>query len=82
MIYIQTKQSIFPKAIYIGDRAELRCSFKSEAQLSEGAASVQAFTQALDYSVYDIKDISLQKGQQTQNEEGSYFARCCSPIPR
>ena len=72
MIYIQTKQSIFPKAIYIGDRAELRCSFKSEAQLSEGAASVHAFTQALVYSVYDIKDISIQKGQQAQSEEGTY----------
>ncbi len=72
MIYIQTKQSVFPKAIYIGDKAELRCSFKSEAQLSASAASVQSFTQELDFSVYDIKDVSLQKSQPGQPDEGAY----------
>ena len=72
MIYIQTKQSLFPKAIYIGDKAELRCTFKSHAQLSEGAASPQAFIQSLDYSLYDIKDIALQKNQAGHTDEGDY----------
>ena len=72
MIYIQTKQSVYPKAIYIGDKAELRCSFKSEAQIPAGTASTQNFTQNLDYSVYDIKDISIQKNQPGQPDEGVY----------
>ncbi len=72
MIYIQTKQSVFPKAIYIGDKAELRCSFKSEAQIPAVTASTQNFTQDLDYSVYDIKDISIQKNQPGQPDEGVY----------
>lgn len=72
MIYIQTKQSVFPKAIYIGDKAELRCTFKSQAELSEGAASPQSFKQDLDFSLYDIKDIALQKNQAGQSDEGNY----------
>jgi hypothetical protein len=72
MIYIQTKQSVFPKAIYIGDKAELRCSFKSQIQILEAAASAQNFTQDLDYSLYDIKDIALQKGQSGQPDQDYY----------
>lgn len=72
MIYIQTKQSVFPKAIYIGDKAELRCSFKSQTQILEAAASAQNFTQDLDYSLYDIKDIGLQKGQSGQPDQDYY----------
>ena len=72
MIYIQTKQSVFPKAIYIGDRAELRCTFKSDSDLPTGPLSTQAFTGPLDFSVYDIKDIALQKSQTGQADEGSY----------
>ena len=70
MIYIQTKQSVFPKTIYIGDRAELRCSFQSDAVVSTGAVSSQSFTDSLDFSVYDIKDISVQPGQ--PGEPGTY----------
>lgn len=72
MIYIQTKQSVFPKAIYIGDRAELRCTFKSGSDLPVASLSTQAFTGPLDFSVYDIKDIVLQKSQAGQADEGSY----------
>ena len=63
MIYIQTKQSVFPKTIYIGDRAELRCSFKSDAALKTGALSTELFVEPLDQSVYDIKELSIQPGQ-------------------
>ena len=63
MIYVQTKQSIFPKAIYIGDRAELRLSFTSESLLTAGPVSTEAFTQALDLSLYEIKEMSLEAGQ-------------------
>ena len=72
MIYIQTKQSVFPKAIYIGDKAELRCTLKSQSELSEGAASPQSFKHDLDFSLYDIKDIALQKNQAGQSDEGNY----------
>ena len=61
MIYIQSQQSTFPKAIYIGDKAELRCSFSSGAALSTGTLSTEGFAQQLDFSLYDIKDISLQQ---------------------
>ena len=61
MIYIQSQQSTFPKAIYIGDKAELRCSFSTGNALAAGTLSTQGFLEELDLSLYDINDISLQK---------------------
>ena len=61
MIYIQSQQSTFPKTIYIGDKAELKCSFSSGNPLTTGQLSAQSFKEALDFSLYDINDISLQK---------------------
>ena len=61
MIYIQSQQSTFPKAIYIGDKAELRCSFSSGAQITTGTLSTESFAQPLDFSLYDINDLQLQK---------------------
>ena len=61
MIYIQSQQSTFPKAIYIGDQAELRCAFSSAANIGTGSLSAENFLEALDFSLYDINDISLQK---------------------
>lgn len=63
MIYIQTKQSVFPKAIYIGDKAELRCSFKSDSVLETGRVAMEAFIQSLDYTLYDIKEMSVMPAQ-------------------
>ena len=61
MIYIQSQQSTFPKAIYIGDKAELRCSFSTGITLSTGTLSTESFSQPLDFSLYDINDLTLQK---------------------
>ena len=60
MIYLETHQTIFPKAIYIGDKAELRCQFTSEAKLATGTLSAQSFKTQIDYSSYEIQDITLQ----------------------
>ncbi|MBR5400888.1 MAG: hypothetical protein IK102_03660 [Treponema sp.] len=59
MIYIQTRQTVFPKSIYIGDRAEIRCQFTSDVKLPEGPLTAQGFVTAPDYSTVEIKDISL-----------------------
>ena len=61
MIYIQSQQSTFPKAIYIGDKAELRCSFSTGITLTPGTFSTESFSQPLDFSLYDINDLTLQK---------------------
>ena len=61
MIYLQSQQSTFPKAIYIGDKAELKCSFSSASNLYTGTLSAAGFAQPLDFSLYDINDIILQK---------------------
>ena len=60
MIYLQTRQTVFPKSIYVGDRAEIRCQFTTDVTLTEGAISSQNFTSLIDYSVCEIKDITLQ----------------------
>ena len=60
MIYIQSQQSTFPKAIYIGDKAELRCSFSTGTALTAGSLSAENFVQPLDFSLYDINDVLLQ----------------------
>jgi len=59
MIYIQTRQSVFPKAIYIGDKAELRSSFTTSAALKTGSLSAESFSSALDFSKYEIKAVRL-----------------------
>ena len=61
MIYIQSQQSTFPKAIYIGDKAELRCSFSTGNALAVGTLSTEGFLEELDFTLYEINDISLQK---------------------
>ena len=81
MIYVQTKQVIFPKAIYIGDKAELRCSFKSDAVISTGAVSQEFFVQPLDLSVYDLNDISIQNEQTVQADGGQSYTLVISFVP-
>ncbi len=81
MIYVQTKQSVFPKAVYIGDRAELRCSFQSEAVLNAGSVSSEVFADSLDFSVYDIKDISIQVEQQIPSTSANNYTLVISFVP-
>ena len=59
MIYIQTRQTVFPKSIYIGDRSEIRCQFSSDVKLPQGPLSTQGFVSAPDLSTVEINDISL-----------------------
>lgn len=55
MITVQTQQVLVPKQVYIGDRAELRCTFSSAAKIK-----AEGFCGELDYTQYDIKDVKLQ----------------------
>ena len=55
MITVQTQQVLVPKQVYIGDRAELRCTFNTNAQIK-----AEGFCGELDYNQYDIKDVKLQ----------------------
>ena len=81
MIYVQTKQSVFPKAVYIGDRAELRCSFRSDSVIPAGSLSSESFTDSIDFSVYDIKDISIQSVQVAQGSDADNYNLVISFIP-
>ena len=67
MIYIQTQQTVFPKSVYIGDRTELRCTFKHEGALAAGAVSMDCFITRPDFSLYDITSVTIQ-----QTDQGYY----------
>lgn len=54
MIAIETEQILVPKQVYIGDKAELRCTFSSTTELR-----MSGFCSEIDYSKYDIKDVQL-----------------------
>ena len=60
MIYLQTQQSVFPKTIYIGDRAELKCQFKTEHDAASLSFSGSHFVLPPDSNEYDIVDVSVQ----------------------
>ncbi len=64
MIYIQSRQSIFPKSVYIGDKTELRASFTYEGGAIKNSLSVDSFVQTPDYSLYDINSIELEASDQ------------------
>ena len=55
MITVQTQHVLVPKQVYIGDRAELRCTFSTSAKIK-----AEGFCGELDYNQYDIKDVKLQ----------------------
>lgn len=66
MISVQTQQILVPKQVYIGDRAEIRCSFTSESPVlksltEKGSAelSVQGFSGNLNFLEYEIKEVQL-----------------------
>lgn len=66
MISIQTQQVLVPKQVYIGDSAELLCTFNSSSDVfknltASGVAelSLENFTQPLNATEYQIKKVSL-----------------------
>lgn len=66
MISVQSQQILVPKQVYIGDTAELRCSFNYSAEIlqqltSQGAAElpVSAFLLPLDSRDFQIKKVTL-----------------------
>ena len=75
MIYLQTQQTIFPKSVYIGDRTEVRATFKHEAPLKTGPLSLQAFLSEPDYSLYDITSVAVQEAGQ------GYYTLVLSFVP-
>ena len=54
MITLQTQQVLVPKQVYIGDKAELRCTFSTTEKIQ-----AEGFCSELDYSQYDIKNVQL-----------------------
>ena len=75
MIYIQTQQTVFPKSVYIGDKTELRCSFKHENAIAAGAVSMDCFITDPDFSLYDITSVTIQQGEQ------GYYTLVLSFVP-
>ena len=63
---VKTQHILMPKQVYIGDTAELRCTFNSSAKnlkllTQDGTAklSLDLFGEALDFSNFEVKQISL-----------------------
>lgn len=63
---LQTQQILIPKKVYIGDTAELRCSFNSDLDLFKSlnkneiiSLSADGFTEALNTEDYELKKIDF-----------------------
>ena len=63
---VSAQQILMPKKVYIGDTAELRCSFNTDLDLfkklpkgSSKELSVTSFTSELNSKEYDIKNIQF-----------------------
>ena len=69
MINIQIKQNLIPKQVYIGDSAQLLCSFNSNSEILKSLLAekdiislpLENFATNLDFTQYDIKEITLAK---------------------
>ncbi len=68
MIKIQSQQILVPKSVYIGDKAELQCSFNYSSPVlttlvQNGVAelSLEHFTEELNYKDYEIKSVQLSQ---------------------
>lgn len=69
MVNIQIKQNLIPKQVYIGDSAQLLCSFNSNSEILKALMAdkdkitlpLENFIQDLDFTEYDIKEITLTK---------------------
>ena len=71
MVYLKTEQILLPRQVYIGDRAEIRCTFETDsagirneaAQKGTIELSKDCFTQELDSLAYDIKKVTVESGR-------------------
>ena len=69
MVNIQIKQNLIPKQVYIGDSAQLLCSFNSNSEILKTLMAdkdritlpSENFVQDLDFTEYEIKEITLTK---------------------
>lgn len=69
MVNIQIKQNLIPKQVYIGDSAQLLCSFNSNSEILKALMAdkdkitlpLENFIQDLDFTEYEIKEITLTK---------------------
>lgn len=69
MVNIQIKQNLIPKQVYIGDSAQLLCSFNSNSEILKALMAdkdkitlpLENFVQDLDFTEYEIKEITLTK---------------------
>ena len=69
MVNIQIKQNLIPKQVYIGDSAQLLCSFNSNSEILKALMAdkdkitlpLENFIQNLDFTEYEIKEITLTK---------------------
>ena len=74
MVYLKTEQILLPRQVYIGDRAEIRCTFESDsAGIRNGVAekgamelSKDCFAGELASLEYDIKKITIESGNYNQ----------------
>ena len=66
MSELKSQQILLPKQVYIGDTAELRCTFNSGNEVlkkltEEGSTSLplDSFLQTIDFSNFDVKELTL-----------------------
>lgn len=68
MVYMKTQQILVPHQVYIGDNAEIRCTFESEALLFRDSVSKKGllqlpkdgFLDSLNAAECDVKNIQFQ----------------------
>lgn len=70
MVYLKTEQVLIPRQLYIGDSAEIHCTFETDsasirneiAQKGKIELSKDFFKTDLDLSKYDIKSVIVESG--------------------
>ncbi|MBP5568526.1 MAG: hypothetical protein J6X54_04815 [Treponema sp.] len=70
MVYLKTEQVLLPRQVYIGDRAEIRCTFETDspgirneiAQKGVIELSTECFAGERNLSLYDIKKVTIESG--------------------
>ena len=74
MVYLKTEQILLPRQVYIGDRAEIRCTFDTDSVSIRNAVAGKGivelpkdcFSGNLDLSRYEIKKVTIEAGSYNQ----------------